>query len=373
MDYIIITFLSIAIGLFGAFKIAKYIGLELNAKPLLLCVLCAILLISTLPMSRTYLNPYHDLVILGVTILLAYFIARYNSHLISHKATVQNLVLETAEAQTTLDNEIPMPKKAEIMKTFAPIKTKNVQTESMNLAKPLSAVKEPMPTKSEVGTNCDSFIEKTAMKLAKSQKMPTLKKQEPSESKPTLYLVSNEQKTTVISPPLITALNTEKTFVDTESPDVKNQKKISTMNQISKLEALDDLLDYAFDQVSKNEHDCALYAFKKALKLYQHDAYAPFIVIEIGNIYKTAGLYDDAIVIYNKALKLPALIQNEDLKREFINNIAYLRIIKNALLRRNITRKPFKDISQNMFGEIEREFQSWRTKNDLQIQNLGGL
>lgn len=373
MDYIIITFLSIAIGFFVAFKIAKYIGLELNAKPLLLCVLCAILLISALPMSKTYLNPYHDLVILGVTILLAYFIARYNSRLISHKTAVQNLVLDSAEAQTTLNKQTSMPEKTEIIKTFAPLKIKNVRAESMHTAKSFSVGKEQMPINSEVGANSDSFIAKPSMKLTKNQKMPTVTKQESSESKPTLYLVSNEQKTTVVNSKLITPLNTEKTFVGTESPDVKNQKKISTMNQISKLEALDDLLDYAFDQVSKNEHDCALYAFKKALKLYQHDTYAPFIVIEIGNIYKTAGLYDDAIVIYNRALKLPALIQNEDLKKEFINNIAYLRIIKNALLRRNITRKPFKDISQNMFGEIEREFQSWRTKNDLQIQNLGGL
>jgi tetratricopeptide (TPR) repeat protein len=218
--------------------------------------------------------------------------------------------------------------------------------------------------KSEPATFVVPSKQKASLNIALATATTAIESIQPTQlpNKVPLYLVKNDREFQLFAPVPPKETQHETKVIDLIA-EAKKQKKLAIVNHVAKLEKLDDLLDYALNQRDNNEQDSALYAFKKALKLYQTNDYAPFIVIEIGNIYKNTGLYDDAIVIYNKALKLPALVHNNELRQEFINNIAYLRIVKNALLRRNITRTPFKDISQKAFSEIETEFQNWRTQN----------
>jgi len=365
VDYITITFLSIVVSIFFAFKIINYIGFELSIKPLILCALCALVINFFLPIITVQLAQYHLPVILVITIISSYFIARYNAKLTLHRKAMKNLVLD--------EDSLVEPSLGEPLKTeSSTISSKNLdkaEIKTVEIANPISKpliteLKLIEPTlKAELTpvivpskTNLNIALATVTTPVVESIQQ----KQVPNKAP--LYLVKKDLAVLPVAsiPPTESKMETK--IIDLKK-EAKKQKKLAIINHVAKLEKLDDLLDYALDQRDNNEQDSALYAFKKALKLHQKNDYAPFIVIEIGNIYKSTGLYDDAIVIYNKALKLPALLHNDELKQEFINNIAYLRIVKNALLRRNSTRIPFQDISQKVLNEIETEFQNWRTQN----------
>ncbi len=366
VDYIAITFLSIVLSIFFAFKIMNYLGLSLNIKPLILCAFCALVINFSLPIITVHFAQYHLPMILGITILSSYFIARYNAKLTLNQQTINNLVLEgDSVAEPAIAK--PLEKKLE---TVALNKSDKSEIKIAEVVKPnpeslLTELKLIGPSlKSEPATFVVPSKQKASLNIALATATTAVESIQPMQlpTKVPLYLVKNDRESQLVVPVPPKEIQHETKVIDLIT-EAKKQKNLCIVNHVAKLEKLDDLLDYALNQRDNNEQNSALYAFKKALKLYQTNDYAPFIVIEIGNIYKNTGLYDDAIVIYNKALKLPALVHNNELRQEFINNIAYLRIIKNALLRRNITRTPFKDISQKAFSEIETEFQNWRTQN----------
>lgn len=367
VDYIAITFLSIVLSIFFAFKIMRYLGFQLNIKPLLLCAFCALAINFSLPIITVHFAQYHLPVILGITIISAFFITRYNAKLTLNQKIINNLVLEgdSPAEPTTLKPLVKSPesvalnnsdkseiKIAEIVKPKPTPLLSELKLIGPNLkSEPTTFA---LPSKQKTNLNIALIATTTAVESIQTKQLPI---------KAPLYLVKNDLETLpAITPAPSKETKPERKVIDLRK-EAKKQKKLAIINHVAKLDTLDDLLDYALDQRDNNQQDSSLYAFKKALKLYQTNDYAPFIVIEIGNIYKNTGLYDDAIVIYNKALKLSALVHNDELRREFINNIAYLRIVKNALLRRNITRTPFKDISQKVLSEIETEFQNWRAQN----------
>lgn len=361
VDYIAITFLAIVFSIFFAFKILSYVGLDLNIKPLILCALCALAINFSLPIITVHLVEYHLPVILGITMISSYFISRYNAKLTLNRQAMKKLLLDegpsdtiTTEPPSPKDVEATPPKKLEIKIA------KIVKPTNTPIITELKSIGVKPTTFATVAKQTPSNLNIAAL-AATSTAVDSIQPK-PLSNKPPLYLVKTDMLTLPTSPKPQVEAKIETKVIDL-AKEAKKQKKLAIVKHVAKLENLDDLLDYALDQRDNNEKDSALYAFKKALKLYQKNDYAPFIVIEIGNIYKNTGLYDDAIVIYNKALKLPALIHNDELRQEFINNIAYLRIVKNALLRRNISRTPFKDISQKIFNEIETEFQNWRTQN----------
>jgi tetratricopeptide (TPR) repeat protein len=125
-------------------------------------------------------------------------------------------------------------------------------------------------------------------------------------------------------------------------------------------DSLDDLLNFAFSHKEQNNYHVALDAFMRAYKLYHDNEVAPFLVVEIGNILKYKGFYDEAINIFMEGRTLPILKEQQTFEQEFVNTIAYLRIIKNILLENHMNLIPFKEIPPQIQEEIDNEFQNWR-------------
>ena len=122
----------------------------------------------------------------------------------------------------------------------------------------------------------------------------------------------------------------------------------------------ENILDYAYQQKEAQNYDEALRAFKQILQTDPSSSDAPFAVIEIGSLLKLRGAYDEAIQVFLDAKSLPSLQQDPDLGQEFINTIAYLRIIKNVLIYRGVGLLPFSKISEDVIQEIEKEYSEWR-------------
>ncbi|HML34352.1 tetratricopeptide repeat protein [Sporomusa sphaeroides] len=130
-------------------------------------------------------------------------------------------------------------------------------------------------------------------------------------------------------------------------------------------EELDDLLDFAF--ISKESHDytAAFNAFNRALTLYPASEAAPFLTVEIGNILKNRGAYDDAIKVFLDGRNLSQTRQDKMMEQEFISTIAYLRITKNVLVQNRLGDIPFCEIPPHILEQIDEEFREWRNVGNI--------
>jgi len=126
---------------------------------------------------------------------------------------------------------------------------------------------------------------------------------------------------------------------------------------------LDILMDFAFAQKEQRNFLQALEAFRRALLLYPDSEVAPFLVVEIGTLLKNLGSYNEAIQIFMEGRLLPGVINNNILEQEFINNIAYLRVVKNILVENALEFMPFNLIPEDAFKKIDAEFCEWRSQS----------
>ena len=116
-------------------------------------------------------------------------------------------------------------------------------------------------------------------------------------------------------------------------------------------------MDKAYDARGKGHVWQAIELYRKALERYSADEYAPFVAIDLGNIYKENALYAKAIKIYEEALTLPAVKRNAETKKEFENNLEYLRTVRDILLKHHTLSTPFGKIPKEILQEIDTEFQ----------------
>ena len=158
-------------------------------------------------------------------------------------------------------------------------------------------------------------------------------------------------------PEPIKPVEVEKSVAKVESVKVKPE----TSSEVTG-ETLDDILDYAYSEKQQGHIWQAIAAYKKALEKYRNDGYAPFVAIDLGNIYKEQAFYTKAIKTYEDALELPAVRRNASTKAEFKKNLIYLKTVQSVLLRHKALSTPFSKISRAYLQEIEAEFQAMQLK-----------
>ena len=128
------------------------------------------------------------------------------------------------------------------------------------------------------------------------------------------------------------------------------------LKTIGTMDSLDSILDYAYENQS-HEPDAAVCAYQQAIARYPEDSYMPFLVIELGNLYKDQADYHSAINAYVKALDMPIIAVNDAMKQEFHKNIRYLGTVQDILSKHHAPSTPFPELSGEIMQEIETEFQ----------------
>ncbi len=137
------------------------------------------------------------------------------------------------------------------------------------------------------------------------------------------------------------------------------QSEQPTMANTMTYESLDDLIDDAVTKKESGNYFSAINLYKQGLCQYPNDDAIPFIIVEIANIYKNLGDYDHAIAIFVDGKQLNIVKKSKTLEKEFINSIAFLRIIKNVLLVSKQQQLPFNEIPCELKEKIEAEFHEW--------------
>ncbi|MBO4779734.1 MAG: hypothetical protein J5497_03760, partial [Selenomonadaceae bacterium] len=157
----------------------------------------------------------------------------------------------------------------------------------------------------------------------------------------------------------LSMLKPEKIEELTREERIASSKVESAAENLSeeKFDTLDEILDRAYAERDKGHVWQAIELYRKALENYRNDEYAPFVAIDLGNIYKEQALYSKAIKIYEDALTLPAVQRNATIKKDFLNNLRYLRIVRDVLMRHRASATPFTKLPKNILQEIDAEFQ----------------
>ena len=98
------------------------------------------------------------------------------------------------------------------------------------------------------------------------------------------------------------------------------------------LNSMDDLLDFAFAQTGAGAYELALLAYSTALEQYRNDDYAPFIIIDMVNLYKSQGRYQEAINCVHNAMDIPAIRKSPACQQNFQNYLAQLKSISHSVV-----------------------------------------
>lgn len=110
-------------------------------------------------------------------------------------------------------------------------------------------------------------------------------------------------------------------------PESKPTDEPESLTLPNGLDSMDALLDFAFAQTGAEAYDMALLAYSTALKQYHDDAYAPFIVIDMVNLYKSQGRYQEAIACVHDAMDMPAIQESPAYQQNFQDYLAQLESI----------------------------------------------
>ena len=261
-----------------------------------------------------------------------------NTKSAENKPTVTKTPSKVTEIRS--DTKVTSPEKVTDVQTD----TKPAKIVETNKKAPIKATEvQQSDTKTKVTTD----TKKSDIK----QPLTSSAKTEEKSNKPI-----EKAKTKPIEDAKIKSIPVEKTEDTQDKQSNKADDKLLDIN--SHLGSLDDILDYAYAQKTSGDLKQAILAYQKALDRYRNDDYAPFIAIDLGNIYKEQAAYSKVIKTYEEALKLPVVMRNADTRKEFDKNLTYMRIVQSVLVRHRALTMPFSKIPKQYLQEVETEFKS---------------
>ena len=356
MAFLIITLVFLAAGVFCTFKIANRFGLNLNVRSLLLCSLCALVINFFLPYIILQFSNYQLFLLFALIVTSAFFITQYNERINMRAMTDsgQEFALQAPEAfegaeMDASDGDAP-PALAPEPAPGGLASPALREPEALALESAAPAARAEVPARA-IAAPCFTLPKKSGAARRKKRVFSA-----PSAFRFTAESGGGEE-------PSRLPVCVYPTVAERVASDMQNAKLLKLTAVLAKLSSLDALLDYAYAQKDLGAYENAIFAFKQALERYREDAYAPFIVIELCNIYKKAGIYDEAIVIYKRAFQLPAVSSDAALRRDFERSLAYLYIVRETLLKYNCLKTPFAKIPAALLEEIENAFHNWRKKH----------
>lgn len=392
MEYIIISIMTISIFTYIVYMLAKKLfSTQIHIKYFILCACCALVINLILP--RLFIGSAGLTGTLGIVTIFAIisscFIAYYYDNAME-KVALENDVATTLvefpcseplqtdikkDIQLTADlttifetNDLEMIVKitesTEVItdsiakKYFYPMiyqeqdKPFNQMSRSVNVLRNIAEEPEELITMAESTLkqyNYPMIYEEYNPKILLSNIFKINEEVEVGNN-----LMNLTEQTDVINTPLVL----EKFQ---EHLDVPNSNELS--DSFPSSNDLDVLMDFAFLQKEQRNSLQALKAFRHALALYPDSEVSPFLVMEIATILKNLGSYNEAIKALTEGRLLPEVSKNSMLEQEFINNIAYLRVVKNILVKNSLEFMPYNLIPENAFKEIDAEFCEWRNQS----------
>jgi len=392
MEYIIISLLTISIFTYIVYLVAnRILATKMHIKFLILCACCSLLISCILP--RIFVG-FAGLtgtlsIVLIFAIISSYCIAYY------YDDTIKKVALQNALATNSIEvPEILQADTAEVIQLMVNLNETWARPSPQMQDEECSTANEGIEQSNHIITEatCACFL-KNIVEMTENTKA-TAEFVDKQYFYPVKYEERNRNIVTVknnniiqqnnLGIPLDNAVEIDqKAKVLKSKMDFKNKINIlntplmiktihkhldspisnELANSYPSSNDLDSLMDFAFLQKEQRNFPQALTFFRQALRLYADSEVGPFLVMEVGTILKILGSYDEALKVFTDGRLLPGVINNSMLEQEFINNIAYLRIVKNILIQNSLEFMPFNCIPANAFNEIDAAFYEWRNQS----------
>ena len=344
------------------YKGFKFIGMDLRLESLVLCGVLAFLVNFAAISVSEYLTASHFILLGGLIVVSAFVVTFYNRWLVKRRnpAAIPELEPEPAPAvpeDEDSETEEPAEEFMAAESSLAPaepmIAVETVSPQSEDPIQEAAALLEPEDTES-VEPGIEPIIVEPA--LADESSVSVIPEEIPSEIVEEATTESDESDDSLS----ITEDEMNELGVDPEvsapaipSPEERYRRMVE---EVDALETMDDILDYAYKQRSNDNCANAIYAYKYALERYWDDSYAPFVVIDLCNIYKANGFYSGAIEAYTEALDYPALQDDSAMQLAFRQSINYLKITEHLLDKAQTPGLPFSKIPDELRQTIEQVY-----------------
>ena len=370
MTFILVTGSIMAVSIFLIYHLCRFIGIEMKWLSLVLCAVMAFLVNAVAISMSPFLDRSHYLRLGVLVIAAAAIVTLFNEHLLRRSQKDGQPADEASDSQA-----VTLPWKAEQPAMAAASAGAAASTAAVDNAPDGEQEPEPNTTKAASDTAAEEEAARTAA-LKKQQALAAAARAEEE-------LAAKAEQAAKAKAEAIAraqALQAEKDearrkaaeelkarqAAEAEAKAAQQQaeqaaakaeaKQQQTREEIAALDSLDRILDYAYDHAA-SDSAAAICAYQQAIDRYSEDSYTPFLVIELGNLYKEQAAYAEAIHAYQQALSLPIIATNDDMKQEFIKNTRYLTIVQDILSKHHALSTPFPDIPAGVMQEIETKFQ----------------
>lgn len=371
MIFLLTTGSIMAISIFLIYRLCRFFHIDMKYSSLLLCAVLAFVVNGAAIIMNPFLDKAHYLRLGLLVVVAAALVTFYNERLLRREeaaAKTEPVIDEPDEVLAASPAVTANPSSEQTVTTDATASKLNqkqtidsnpktaITAESKPAAEQVSAPKATNETLTKDKTQfmpAESSVTPVTAKADMADKLITVAS-EPMAAKVPVTMKADtadtlpENKAAVVEPISIAA-----TAKDTVTLTTAIESYAAA---VAKLENLDDLLDYAYDHQASLPQ-AAICAYKRAIEQYPNDDYMPFLIIELGNLYKNQADYHSTISIYAKALKMPVIAQNDAIRQEFVKNLRYLGIVQDILSKHNALSTPFAEIPAAIMQEIEQVFQ----------------
>ena len=386
MTFILITGSIMAISIFLIYRLCRFFNIEMKWTSLVLCAVMAFIVNGMAITMSPFLDRGHYLRLGILVITAAAVVTIFNERMLRREealagnctvlpteqlpveeepptedilpAAMQEPVAEispsepvvpegTAQAeQPAAVQEIPPEEKS-----AAPQKNNEAEkaVEEAKLAAQAIAEKEAKLAAEKAEKEAKAIAEAKARKEAKER--AEQKKREAAARKK----AEAEAKAKAAAEAKIRAEAEEKARQELAAKRQAHEQKLK--QELANMDSLDAILDFAYEAKDAQPKD-AIFAYHEAISRYGDDDYTPFLVIELGNLYKEQANYSGAIAAYKQALTMPIIAKNDAMCQEFTKNIHYLGTVQDILAKHAALSTPFPQIPGDIMQEIETEFQA---------------
>ena len=248
------------------------------------------------------------LVLCGISALIINFMAiRVNPFLTKTYYYILGTMIIFAATGTTCYNKYLLYRRSRLAVHGAPSEDEKI---TQATSEPETIVEAEVPEEPEIMAEVEVTEEpETTAEVEVPEEPETTAKVEVAEEPETTVEVAEEPETTAEAQPA------------EEAP-------LPTLPE--GLDSMDALLDFAFAQTGAGAYELALLAYSTALEQYRNDDYAPFIIIDMVNLYKSQGRYQEAIDCVHNAMDIPAIQESPAYQQNFQNYLAQLKSISHS-------------------------------------------
>lgn len=374
MIFLLTTGSIMAISIFLIYRLCRFFHIDMKYSSLLLCAVLAFVVNGAAIIMSPFLDKAHYLRLGLLVVVAAALVTFYNERLLRREeaAAKTEPAIDEPDEVLAASPAVTASLSSEQTVTTDATASKLNQKQAIDSNPKTAITAKPKPAAEQVSA---PKATNETLTEDKTQFMPTGSSVTPV----TAEADTADKPITVASEPMAAKVPVTMTADTTDTADKLPENKAAVVEPIpiaatakdtvtittaiesyaaavAKLENLDDLLDYAYDHQASLPQ-AAICAYKRAIEQYPNDDYMPFLIIELGNLYKNQADYHSTISIYAKALTMPVIAQNDATRQEFVKNLRYLGIVQDILSKHNALSTPFAEIPAPIMQEIEQVFQ----------------